>query len=320
MPARTKINKKKELAFIGLGRMGAAMTAHLVSDGYTVHGYDVSKVAREAAAKNDVTVHTTLAKCVGELTTPRVVWVMVPSKFVDDVLDDLIKLLQSGDCIIDGGNSFFKESIMRQQRLEDRGVDFIDAGVSGGVGGARCGASLMVGGEVDVVRAHEHLFCSLAEEDGYGYVGGPGAGHFVKMVHNGIEYGMMGAISEGVNVLDEHKDGMHLNIKEALKAYEHGSIIESNLISWLADAYESPGDLERIAGEVPHGETEMEMEYLIKHNQLRVLSAALTQRKLTRVEPSFIGTLIAAIRNEFGGHTIISKKDSTNVHKEEKKS
>lgn len=299
----------KTLAFIGLGRMGAAMSAHLARDGYEVHGFDASKDAMEGMGHTRVTVHSSLSDCIDALPTPRVVWIMVPSKFVDTVIKDLMPLLERGDCIIDGGNSFFKESVFRHHDLDRDGIDFIDCGTSGGIDGARCGASLMVGGDSKAVNAHAHIFEALAEEDGYGFVGGPGAGHFVKMVHNGIEYGMMGAIAEGINTLHEHKDGMQLNIDEAIKAYEHGSIIESNLLSWLADAYKDKKTLRAIAGEVPKGETEMEMEYLVDHNHLRVLTAALTQRKLTRTEPSFIGTLISAIRNQFGGHAVRFKEE-----------
>ena len=165
----------------------------------------------------------------------------------------------------------------------------------------------MVGGQKETVQKHEHLFSALATEDGYGHVGGTGAGHFVKMVHNGIEYGMMGAIAEGVNILHEHKEGLDIDIKESLKPYQNGSIISSSLMNWLADSYNTEGYLEKIAGEVPKGETEMEMEYLIDNENVRVLEAALLQRKLTRLTPSFIGTLISAMRNQFGGHKTIDK-------------
>lgn len=301
----------KTLAFIGLGRMGAAMTTHLVEEGYTVYGHDVSEKAREAAEREGVQVCRSLKKCIEVLPAPKIVWIMVPSGHVEDVLKKIRPLLSKDDCIIDGGNSFFKDSVLRDSELQRYGIDFLDCGTSGGVEGARYGASLMVGGEPEVVQKHEHIFRTLAHENGYGHVGGPGAGHFVKMVHNGIEYGMMGAIAEGINVLHEHKEGLHLSITEAIKAYEHGSIIESSLMSWLADAYEDERKLNTIAGKVPKGETEMEMEYLIDHNEVRVLNAALTQRKLTRVEPSFIGTLIAAMRNEFGEHSVVKKQSNT---------
>ena len=207
----------KEISFIGLGRMGAAMAAHLVEKGYKVHGYDTNEEARTAAAGVGVLVHDSIEDVILGQMGVKLVWVMVPSRFVDDVLTKVRKFLKEGDIVIDGGNSFFLESINRHQDLEADGIHYIDVGTSGGVEGARNGASLRVGGDEKVVAEYGELFADLAIADGYGHVGGPGAGHFVKMVHNGIEYGMMGAIAEGINVLDEHKEGLDLNISEALK-------------------------------------------------------------------------------------------------------
>lgn len=298
--------KKLEFAFIGLGRMGLAMTTHLVEKGYAIHGFDVNEDARQAAAAAGVTVHATIAETLAALPSQKIVWMMVPSRLVDQVLTDVRSDLTTGDILIDGGNSFFKDSLHRHHDLDSSGIHFIDVGTSGGVSGARCGASLMAGGDKIAIDRVAEIFTDLAATDGYGYVGGPGAGHFVKMIHNGIEYGMMGALAEGVNILHEHEDGLELDVMEALKAYEHGSIISSALTSWLADAYKQPGYLSKIAGTVPKGETEMEMEYIVNHNHARVLNAALTQRKLTRVEPSRTGSLISAMRNQFGGHKTIT--------------
>ncbi len=298
----------KQIAFIGLGRMGSAMAAHLAEQGFDVHGYDANEQARTNAQSQGVRTHTSLSETIDALDAPRLVWIMVPARYVDDVIHELRPMLSHDDTIIDGGNTFFKDTIRRHHDLMGSGIHYIDCGTSGGVEGARNGASLMVGGSKETVSRYEHFFKALATEGGYGHVGGHGAGHFVKMVHNSIEYGMMGAIAEGINVLHEHKDGLALNISQTLNPYQHGSIISSNLINWLADAYSKEGYLEKIAGEVPKGETEMEMEYLIKSENVRVLDAAVLQRKLTRVEPSFIGTLIAAMRNEFGGHKTIPRK------------
>ena len=298
---------KKELVFIGLGRMGAAMSAHLVEQGYEIHGYDVNPDARTKATKEGVIVYDSPESAVKAMYGEKVVWMMVPSKFVEDVLADITPHLQTDDCIIDGGNGFFKDSIKRHTDFAVRGINFIDCGTSGGVSGARHGASLMVGGDKEVVEKYQHIFKALATERGYGFVGGPGAGHFVKMIHNGIEYGMMGALAEGMSILEEHKGGLDINLPEVIKAYEHGSIISSNLVSWLSDAYNTPGYLEQIAGEVPKGETEMEMEYIVNHNRVPVLGAALEQRKRTRIEPSVTGTLISAMRNKFGGQKTQSK-------------
>lgn len=300
-----------EITFIGLGRMGLAMSLSLAEEGYDVHGYDTNEETLAEAAKAGVTVHTTLTDAINATQSPKTIWLMIPAQYVGEQITALRPLLSAGDTIIDGGNSFFRNSINRQHELLDSQIHFIDCGTSGGVSGARHGASLMVGGDKQTVAAHEHIFLALATENGYGHVGGPGAGHFVKMVHNAIEYGMMGAIAEGINVLHDHKEGLGIDILESLEPYQNGSIISSNLMDWLADAYHKEGYLEKIAGEVPKGETEMEMEYLINTENMRILDAAVLQRKLTRLEPSFTGTLIAAMRNQFGGHKIVHKNKDT---------
>lgn len=300
--------KSKQIAFVGLGRMGGAMCALLVEKGYTVHGYDTDKVTLNKAKESGVVVHHSIQETISALKgQSRIIWIMVPSRYVDEVLLEIKPTLISGDTVIDGGNSFFKESIRRHGEFSHANINFIDCGTSGGVDGARHGASLMVGGEKVAVDSVAHIFSDLATVDGFAHIGDPGSGHFTKMVHNAIEYGMMGAIAEGINILNEHKDGLGINIVKALKPYEHGSIIESNLMSWLGKAYNTKGLLEQIAGEVPKGETEMEMEYLIENEQVLVLEAAVRQRKETRTTPSFTGTLIAAMRNQFGGHTIVKK-------------
>lgn len=288
--------------------MGSALSAHLIEQGFVVHGFDEFIPAREKARQNGVTVYDTLTEAVqASKIKQKTIWLMVPASVVDEIIIQLEPLLEPEDCIIDGGNSFFKESIRRQESLEHSKIHFIDCGTSGGVDGARNGASLMVGGEKSTVETHEDLFTALAVHGGYAHVGGPGAGHFAKMVHNAIEYGMMGAIAEGVNILHEHSTALNLDMQEALKPYEHGSIIQSKLMSWVSHAISDTDHLNHIRGEVPKGETEMEMEYLVHSENVLVLEAALAQRKLTRTTPSFIGSLISAMRNQFGGHAIIEK-------------
>lgn len=308
------MHTQRDIAYIGLGRMGEAMTAKLVSSGIVVHGFDSQEKARENAANRGVIVHESLTETIDAVTKPRTVFIMVPSAHTQELIDELQSLLDEGDVIIDGGNSFFRNSMQREADLSAYGIDFLDCGTSGGVRGALTGASLMIGGSHEAFAREEWLFDALAIQNGYAHVGGPGAGHFCKMVHNAIEYGMMGAIAEGVNVLHEHKDALDLNIHEALKPYEHGSIIQGTLMSWLSDAFRTKGFIEHIAGEVPKGETEMEMEYLTRSEEMLVLQAALEQRKRTRTQPSFIGTLIAAMRHKFGGHAVI-QKDTKSLNK-----
>lgn len=301
------MNTQREIAYIGLGRMGEAMTAKLVSEGVVVHGFDVNVSARENATNRGVITYESLGETIEAISQPRIVFIMVPSAHTQELIDELKDLLEEGDVIIDGGNSFFRQSMQRESDLSSAGIDLLDCGTSGGVRGALTGASLMIGGSYEVFARYEWVFQALSIPNGYAHVGASGAGHFCKMVHNGIEYGMMGAIAEGVNVLHEHKDALDLNIHEALKPYEHGSIIQGTLMSWLSDAFRTKGFIEHIAGEVPKGETEMEMEYLTQHEEMLVLQAALEQRKRTRTRPSFIGTLIAAMRYKFGGHAVIHK-------------
>jgi 6-phosphogluconate dehydrogenase len=301
-----KTAMKKELGFIGLGRMALNMATNLVEQGYQVVGVDPDEEARELARAAGITVVDSYKEMVETLQVGRVVWIMVPSKFVDRGLEELSPLLTPEDTIIDGGNSFYKDSLRRHKALAEKQLHFLDCGTSGGMEGARHGASIMVGGDASVFTAHEHIFQALAAKNGYARVGEAGAGHFVKMVHNGIEYGMMGAIAEGMTVLHEHSEEFGINITEVFKPYAHESIISSKLVSWLRDAY-AEGQIDNIEGEVPTGETEFEMEHITTIGEVKVLEAALTQRKETRESPSYLGKLIAAMRNQFGGHKTVPK-------------
>ena len=298
---------KKELGFIGLGRMGLNMATLLVEKGYRVVGSDPSEEARAAARAIGVEVMSDYSEMTTALSSEKVVWVMVPSKYVDSVLQELIPHLNAGDTIIDGGNSFYRDSLRRHAELKEKNINFLDCGVSGGMSGARHGASIMVGGKLGVFSTHEHIFKALAAENGYARVGNEGAGHFVKMIHNGIEYGMMGAIAEGVTVLNAHEAEFGIDLKEVFKPYEHESIIASKLVSWLRVAYEE-GQIDLIKGEVPTGETEFEMEHITTLGDVKVLEAALAQRKQTRAQESYLGKLVAAMRNQFGGHKVITKE------------
>ncbi|MCB9810705.1 MAG: decarboxylating 6-phosphogluconate dehydrogenase [Candidatus Nomurabacteria bacterium] len=297
---------KKEIGFIGLGRMGLNMTALLVEKGYRVVGFDPNEEAQKAAKAAGVEVVENYSEMTAALPEDRVVWLMVPSKLVDSVLDELIPLLAKGDTVIDGGNSFYQDSLRRHKALVEKELNFLDCGMSGGMEGARYGASIMVGGKPEIFAEHEHIFETLAAPNGYARVGNEGAGHFVKMVHNGIEYGMMGAIAEGVTVLHEHEEEFGIDLKEVFKPYEHESIITSKLVTWLRQAYEE-GQIDVVAGVVPTGETEFEMEHILTIGETKVLKAALEQRKVTREKESYLGKLVASMRNQFGGHKVVNK-------------
>ena len=296
-----------EIGFIGLGRMGLNMSTLLKEKGYRVVAYNRGEDARKKAAESGIETTLSIAAMVQSLSAPRVVWLMVTSSAVDVVLDELVPLLGVGDTIIDGGNSFYKDSLRRHAALREKGIQFLDCGTSGGMEGARHGASIMVGGPLDTFTQHEHLFKALAAENGYARVGTEGAGHFVKMIHNGIEYGMMGAIAEGMTVLHEHEAQFGINLREVLKPYEHESIITSKLVSWLREAYDE-GQIDAIKGVVPPGETEGEMEHITTIGTVEVLRAALLQRKQTREKESYLGKLVAAMRNQFGGHKVVVKE------------
>lgn len=295
-----------EIGFIGLGRMGLNMATLLVEKGYRVVGFDPNPEAQKQAHDNGIEAVPNYHILMTTLHKPKVIWIMVPSKIVDSIIGDLVSLLEPGDTIIDGGNSFYKDSIRRHTQLKEKGIHFLDCGTSGGMDGARHGASIMVGGSKEVFAIHEHIFKALAAKDGYALVGKEGAGHFVKMIHNGIEYGMMGAIAEGVAVLHEHKEQFGIDLKNVFKPYEHESIITSKLVSWLRQAYDQ-GQIDMVAGVVPVGETEEEMEHITTLGDVKVLQAALSQRQATREKESYIGKLIAAMRNQFGGHNVIKK-------------
>lgn len=291
------------IGFIGLGKMGSNMIQLLMEKGHEVVAYDVHAAAVDAARVAGAQGVDTLESLVEALDEgPRAVWIMVPRQFVQDVLTDLTPLLVEGDTIIEGGNTYFADTVVRAQQAKDAGVHYLDVGVSGGVDGARNGACMMIGGDRARFDQYEELFRDLTVTDGYGYMGTSGTGHYVKMVHNGIEYGMMSAIGQGITALAEYESPGTINLQEAIKVYGHGSIIESNLMTWLADAWKKDPALVEIDGEVPYGETEKEMERLEKLAHMSVLTAARESRVGTRGEASFFGKIINALRFEFGGH------------------
>jgi 6-phosphogluconate dehydrogenase len=295
------------IGFVGLGRMGLNMAALAEERGLTLVAYNRSEEPRKEAEALGIQTVSSIVQMVEALPSPKVVWLMVTSGAVDTVLDEITPHLQAGDTIIDGGNSFYLDSQRRHKSLAENELQFLDCGTSGGMTGARHGASIMVGGEQTVFDAHEHLFKAFATEGGYARVGGAGAGHFVKMIHNGIEYGMMGALAEGFSILHDHENKLGIDITQVLKPYTHESIIAGKLTNWLSDAY-SQGQVDAIEGIVPKGETESEMEHITTLGETKVLEAALAQRKQTREKPSYLGKLVAAMRNQFGGHKVVTKE------------
>jgi len=298
---------RPEIAIVGLGKMGAALARNLLDHDWHVVGYNRTASVAEAMASEGLDVAHSLAEVVAKLSTPRVVWVMVPAGAATDAMlfgeGGLTSVLEPGDIVIDGGNSFWRDTLDRAPRLAEAGLHFLDAGTSGGPGGARSGACLMVGGKRADYDRLMRLWRDLAVPDGYAFFEGHGAGHFVKMVHNGIEYGMMQAIAEGFTVLDASEYGIDLSA--AADVYNNGSVIESRLVGWLAEGFEVFGEsLDEVSGTVGHtGEGAWTIETAealgVEH---RVIRDALQFRLESEDEPSYTGKLLQAMRNRFGGH------------------
>lgn len=301
-----KVIKDMQLAYIGLGKMGLNMVERLIERGYDVFVYDLSSEAVEKAVSFGAKKTESLTDMVGKLSAPRLVWTMVfPHSAVDSVLKELAPLLQRGDAVIDGGNAFYKDSIRRAQELEKRGIEFLDAGVSGGPAGARNGACIMVGGKREVFSQFSPLFKDLTVQDGYGYMGKSGAGHFVKMVHNGIEYGMMQAIAEGFTILKQ--SNLDIDLTKVADVYNHKSVIESRLVGWLKDAYEQYGEnLDVVSGTVGHtGEGEWTAKIAKEMGvPVPIIEGAFQFRAQSEKNPSYTGKVLSALRNMFGGHSV----------------
>jgi 6-phosphogluconate dehydrogenase len=285
-----------QLGMIGLGRMGGNMTKRLAGDGHDVRTYDPGV---ESTAG-------TLEELCDMLDAPRAFWMMVPAgKITEDTFQTLLELAEPGDTIVDGGNSNFRDSQRRFEAAAGKQLHFVDAGVSGGVWGLKEGYCLMVGGDEGPVKRLEPVFTSLAPVNGYAHVGGPGAGHFTKMVHNGIEYGLMQAYAEGFEVLE--KSEFDLDLHEIAGIWRYGSVVRSWLLELLVDAFElEGGKLEKIKGYVEDsGEGRWTIaEAIAEDVPVPVISAALFARFASRQDESFAAKVNAALRNQFGGHAV----------------
>jgi 6-phosphogluconate dehydrogenase len=292
-----------KLGYIGLGKMGFNMVVRLLEKGHSVVAYNRSAGPVRAAADKGAVPAESVQALVRMLEPPRLLWLMVPHEAVDTVLDQALPHLAKGDTVIDGGNSHYTDSIRRADALKRSGVHFFDAGVSGGPRGARSGACIMVGGEREVFARYEALFRDLAAADGYAFVGPSGAGHFVKMVHNGIEYGMMQALAEGFAIMKAAP--FNLDLVAVADLYDHRSVIESRLVGWLKAAFETYGqELEGISGSVAQsGEGRWTVEAA---KQLGVPAPVIESSAQFRTEsekrPSYTGKILSALRNQFGGH------------------
>ncbi|HEV3085590.1 MAG TPA: decarboxylating 6-phosphogluconate dehydrogenase [Candidatus Elarobacter sp.] len=302
-PSRRERNV--QLGMIGLGRMGANMTTRLIRGGHQVVAYDRDPAAVQRSAGDGATGASALQDLVSKLTPPRAIWIMVPAgPPTDSTVDELLTLLQPGDAIIDGGNSRWTDSKDRYARCKAKGVAFVDAGTSGGVWGLENGYCLMVGGDDDAVKRVEPIFLTLAPEGGYAHVGPSGAGHFSKMVHNGIEYGMLAAYGEGFEILEksEYKYDLH----QLASIWRYGSVIRSWLLELLELALRADPTLAKVKGWVADsGEGRWTVQAAIDEGvPAPVITMSLLSRFVSRQDESFSAKVIAALRNEFGGHAI----------------
>jgi 6-phosphogluconate dehydrogenase len=330
-----------QLGMIGLGRMGANLVRRLMRDGHRCVAYDVNPDAVKALAADGATGAESLADFVGKLDKPRNVWIMVPAGIVQQTLDQLVPLLDADDIVIDGGNSYYRDDLERSKALRQNGIHFIDCGTSGGVWGLERGYCLMIGGEAEPVRRLGPLFKTIAPgescaeptpgrtssstaQQGYLHCGPPGAGHFVKMVHNGVEYGMMAAIAEGLSVIKHADAGLHheeidaettplrepeayqyqIDVGEVAEVWRRGSVVSSWLVDLTAAAFAKSPGLDDFSGHVSDsGEGRWTVLAAVDTGvPASVIAASLYERFESRDNGAFTGKILSAMRSEFGGH------------------
>ncbi len=330
-----------QLGMIGLGRMGANLVRRLLRDGHRCVAYDVNPDAVKSLEADGAQGAESLADFVGKLETPRAIWIMVPAGIVEKTLDELRPLLDAGDIVIDGGNSYYRDDITRAKDLKSAGIHYMDVGTSGGVWGLDRGYCLMIGGEDEAVQRLNPIFLTIAPgkgtaeptpglqpggtaEQGYLHCGPSGAGHFVKMVHNGIEYGMMAAIAEGLSVINSADVGLHMDevdaetaplrdpwayqyeidVSEVAEVWRRGSVISSWLIDLTAAAFAKSPDLEGFSGRVSDsGEGRWTVLAAVDEGvPASVIAASLYERFDSRDNGEFTWKVLSALRSEFGGH------------------
>ena len=297
-----------ELGMVGLGRMGGNMAQRLLTGGHHIVAFDPQPLAVKAAEGNGADGASSLDELVSKLTAPRAVWVMVPDGAPTELtIKSLAELLSDGDMILDGGNSNFNDSIRRSKELAESGIEFMDVGTSGGVWGVTEGYSMMVGGSDEAFARIEPLIQTLAPSptSGYGHVGPSGAGHYVKMVHNGIEYGLMQAYAEGFELMNARED-MALDMAQIAEIWREGSVVRSWLLDLTAAAFQEDGDLSGLAAYVDDsGEGRWTVQESVDLAvPIPVITAALQARFRSRQDQPFGAKILSAMRNQFGGHTV----------------
>ncbi|MGY5346517.1 phosphogluconate dehydrogenase (NAD(+)-dependent, decarboxylating) [Paenibacillus glucanolyticus] len=294
-----------KIGMIGLGKMGLNLVQNLIHQQHQVVAYDLNTELVSQAAGYGAEPASSTEVLVAKLDKPRILWMMVPAgNIVDSVIDSLSPLLEPGDILIDGGNSHYKDSIARAAKLTDQGIHYFDAGTSGGMKGAHNGGCFMIGGNRDVFATIEPLFKDMAVENGYLYAGNSGSGHFLKMVHNGIEYGMMQSIAEGFEVLE--KSAFDFQYEDVARVWSNGSVIRSWLMELTQNAFSKDPKLEGIKGVMQSsGEGKWTVETALEvQASAPVIAMSLFMRYRSLDQDAFHGKVVAALRNEFGGHAV----------------
>jgi 6-phosphogluconate dehydrogenase len=294
-----------QIGFIGLGKMGFNLVQNLLQHQHQVVAYDIDNQLVTKIKEEGATGASSLAELVGALDKPRAIWLMIPAgHLVDTVLTELKPHLDADDLVIDGGNSNYKDSIRRAEDLKKSGVHYLDCGTSGGTSGARNGACTMIGGEKVAFSRVEAVFKDISVENGYLHTGAVGSGHFVKMVHNGIEYGMMQAIAEGFEVFE--KSGFDLDFRAVAKLFNHGSVVRGWLMELTENAFSKDPKLETIRGRMnASGEGKWTLETALDLGvPTPVIALSLMMRYRSLQDDTFTGKVVAALRNEFGGHAV----------------
>ncbi|EJS70001.1 MULTISPECIES: phosphogluconate dehydrogenase (NAD(+)-dependent, decarboxylating) [Bacillus] len=295
------------VGLIGLGKMGLNLGKNLIDHKHEVAAFDLNTSAVEEMKEYGATGVSSLSELVQSLESPRILWVMVPHAVVDSVINEVTPLLSKGDILIEAGNSHYKESIRRYEQLKKDGIHFMDAGTSGGMEGARNGACYMIGGDQEAWDIVEPIFRDTAVENGFLYAGKAGSGHFLKMIHNGIEYGMMAAIGEGFEVLE--KSEFDYDYEKVSRVWNNGSVIRSWLMELTENAFSKDAKLDEIKG-VMHssGEGKWTVETALDlQTATPVIAMSLLMRYRSLDNDTFTGKVVAALRNEFGGHAVEKK-------------
>ncbi|UCH19836.1 MAG: decarboxylating 6-phosphogluconate dehydrogenase [Deltaproteobacteria bacterium] len=298
-----------KLAMIGLGRMGMNMARRLLSGNHEVVAYNRTAEKTNQFVKEGAIGAYSLQETVEKLSAPRIAWLMLPAgRPVDDHVNQLKGILTPDDIVVDGGNTYYKDDIRRSKILAEKGIRFIDAGVSGGIWGLKTGYCLMIGGDKDTYHYLEPIFKTLAPEEGYLHCGTVGAGHFVKMVHNGIEYGMMQAYGEGFEILEASEYGGSFNYAEIAHLWNQGSVVRSWLLELAEDAFKKDAKLKDIKGYVEDsGEGRWTVQQAMETGvPAEVITLSLLRRFRSRQDNTFTDRVLAALRREFGGHAVVS--------------